>query len=169
MLYPNSLFYSNACLILIFSGIFCSIVRSLHVCKPYRDDADYYYPARKQISFFFLALSLQFPYVIEPDDPGMWLYVKLVAVIFYPMCFSLLIRRYYRNERLNNSHIRSLYFLVPMLSMLALLCLVLLPGNDLIERFETHITAGFVTLSLLLSIDFLLVSHGCATASTVPS
>lgn len=63
-------FYSLACYTFILSCTFCAIVRWCHMCHPFDKQGDYFYPARRQMTFFYAATALQLPYVLCPADPG---------------------------------------------------------------------------------------------------
>ena len=41
----SSLFCYSACLILIVTGLICSVIRWCHMCHPYNQKADYFYPS----------------------------------------------------------------------------------------------------------------------------
>lgn len=70
----SPIFYADACLIFIVSGIICAVVRWFHMCRPYSQEADYYYPARKQITFYYAAIMLQLPYFLSPMSEAAWQY-----------------------------------------------------------------------------------------------
>ena len=63
------IYYSLACFTYILSGVFGAIIRWCHMCHPYSEQGDYFYPARRQVTFFYGAVVLQFPYVLCPSDP----------------------------------------------------------------------------------------------------
>ena len=46
-------FYSLACYTYILSGVICAIVRWFHMCRPFDQRSDYFYPARRQVTFFY--------------------------------------------------------------------------------------------------------------------
>lgn len=66
------IYYSLACFTYILSGVFGAIIRWRHMCHPYSEQGDYFYPARRQVTFFYGAVVLQFPYVLCPSDPDAW-------------------------------------------------------------------------------------------------
>lgn len=57
------IFYALACFTYIIVGITCGIIRWCHMCHPYDKQADFFYPARRQVTFYFAATVLQFPYI----------------------------------------------------------------------------------------------------------
>lgn len=58
--------YSDACLVVIVTGLICATIRLCHMCRPFDKEKDYFYPARIQVSaaYAFIAL-LMIPYWLE--------------------------------------------------------------------------------------------------------
>lgn len=81
------LYCYTACLIYILSSVICGVIRWFHMCHPYDRNADYFYPGRKQALFFYSALLLQLPYLLWPDSPDTWTYVRVFGMLYYPVCF----------------------------------------------------------------------------------
>ena len=125
MNYPSvtDVLYADACLLLMTTSVICAIVRWAHMCRPYGEDGDYFYPARKQLTFFYAGVALQFPYFLSPADEGVWCYIRLLGLVYYPMCLSLLYSRYFHGRRLAGRK-RKLLFGIPMLVLAALLLLL---------------------------------------------
>lgn len=73
------IFYALACFTYIIVGITCGIIRWCHMCQPYDKQADFFYPARRQVTFYFAATVLQFPYILCPHDADLWFYVRSLA------------------------------------------------------------------------------------------
>lgn len=62
--------YSAGSLVFITAGLFCAYIRWNHMCKPFCENPDYFYPARKLVTLFFASIVLTFPYVLAPMDPA---------------------------------------------------------------------------------------------------
>lgn len=93
--------FSDACLAVILAGLFCAAIRWMHVCHQYGgQQTDYYFPARRQTTLFFAAIALQFPYVVHPNDAATWVYIQAFGVVYYPLCFSSLLQRYFERYSL---------------------------------------------------------------------
>lgn len=90
------IFYALACFTYIIVGITCGIIRWCHMCHPYDKQADFFYPARRQVTFYFAATVLQFPYILCPHDADLWFYVRSFGIIYYPMCAAMMFHRYFR-------------------------------------------------------------------------
>ncbi len=149
------IFYSLACFTFILSGVFGAVVRWCHMCHPYDEHGDDFYPARRQVVFFYAAVSLQFPYVLCPTDSGVWLYLCVFGIIYYPVCFAMLFQRYFRLGRMNRNWHSRLYFFLPLLLLGVMFLMVLFQFDSLIERYQFEIKIIFGKLSLLLSWRFV--------------
>lgn len=152
------IFYSLACFTFILSGVFGAIVRWCHMCRPYDKQGDFFYPARRQVTFFYAAIVLQFPYVLYPMDADIWLFVRSFGVVYYPVCFSMLFHRYFRMERLNHNWYSRLYFAMPFALLLLMLLLTLFCRGDYLTRHLEVWEWGVGIVSLLLF--FLFVREG---------
>ena len=148
----SDIFFADACLAYILAGIFCALVRWFHVCGPYSGDvADYYYPARRQLTFFYAVCILQFPYVIDPSGEATWIYVSIFGILYYPVCFALLFRRYFDRRNIYDSW-RGLLFTILPLVALCVLCIVSLTCGEWVEsRWHALMIAGGAVSLLLMS------------------
>lgn len=108
------LYCYTACLIYILSSVICGVIRWFHMCHPYDRNADYFYPGRKQALFFYSALLLQLPYLLWPDSPDTWTYVRVFGMLYYPVCFSMLFLRYFRGEQHHKKLRRALISVLPL-------------------------------------------------------
>lgn len=113
--------YSLVCYTYILTGIICAIFRWFHMCHPYDKQKEYFYPARRQITFFSGALVLQLPYVLAPKDPCVWDYIRAFYIIFYPLTFSMIFGRYFRSKGINHNWATRLLFTFPMIFIIGLL------------------------------------------------
>lgn len=86
----SDVLYADACLVFMVTGVICAAIRWFHMCRPYNENEDYFYPARKQVTFFLVAIAMQFPYFLNPSDSETWCYIRTFGVIFYPVCYAML-------------------------------------------------------------------------------
>lgn len=150
--------FAAACLAYILAGLFCGYTRWRHLCRPFNEERDKYYPCHKQVTFFFTAQVLQFPYLLNPADGQAWLYVRIFAVLYYPLCFTLMIRRYFRRQSPFYRHLDSVSFFAVMGILLTLMALVLIPGCDGLVRHEKAFMWGAAVLSIGLIMRLTQVS-----------
>lgn len=69
--------FAGAGLVFIVTGLICGFVRFRHCCRPFSEHEEYFYPARKQVAVFYAAVALSFPYILAPEDPAVWTYVRI--------------------------------------------------------------------------------------------
>lgn len=115
--------YSDACLVVIVTGLICATIRLCHMCRPFDKEKDYFYPARIQVSaaYAFIAL-LMIPYWLDPMNDAVMLAVRIAGIVFYPICFSLLFDRYFEGRRRH----APLYLAALSLTFTALLAFIVL-------------------------------------------
>lgn len=144
--------FSDACLALILAGIFCAAIRWLHVCHPYGGRlTDYYYPARRQMTFFFAATVLLFPYVLNPSDTATWTYVRCFGVLYFPTCFAMLLRRYFDRHSFYRNRKGRIAVGLPLALVCALGVLSQASG-DSVAAHSTEIFISFGTAGILLLV-----------------
>ena len=128
----NIQLYAYACLIFIITGVVCGIVRWNHMCRPFNENGDFHYPARRLVSFFYIAIALEFPYVLSPTTPDYWTYVKIFGIIFYPVCMTTLFSSYFFRKRLRDSILLKTYLFSAFALLLSLLAIALTMGGHVL-------------------------------------
>lgn len=94
--------------------VICSIIRWNHVCHEYRDREDYYFPARKIVSFMLAVQIFQLFYVFNVNSDASLLFVSLFGVLVIPPFFVMMEKRYYFFSPLRIKELL-LHFLFPSL------------------------------------------------------
>jgi len=141
--------YSAGCLIFITTGVICAYIRWNHMCRPFCENADYFYPARKLVTLFYASIALIFPYVLAPMDPAVWTYARTFAVLFYPVIFAVSIKHYFQLHNHEKCNLLwKLYTLAPYVIILTMLVTLLFGFNDWMVKHNTTVlyTAGFTSL-----------------------
>lgn len=144
-------FYSLACYTYILSGVICAIVRWFHMCRPFDQWSDYFYPARRQVTFFYAATALQLPYMLCPGDPGSWFFARSFGILYYPVCFALLYHRFFQMRHLWSKKLSIAYFCSPFLLLGALFVIVVFHQNDLLLPYKRLWECIMVCVSILLT------------------
>lgn len=144
-------FYSLACYTYILSGVICAVVRWFHMCRPFDQRSDYFYPARRQVTFFYAATALQLPYMLCPDDPGSWFFARSFGILYYPVCFALLYHRFFQMRHLWSKKLSIAYFCSPFLLLGALFVIVVFHQNDLLLPYKRLWECIMVCVSILLT------------------
>ena len=144
-------FYSLACYTYIISGVICAVVRWFHMCRPFDQRSDYFYPARRQVTFFYAATALQLPYMLCPGDPGSWFFARSFGILYYPVCFALLYHRFFQMRHLWSKKLSIAYFCSPFLLLGALFVIVVFHQNDLLLPYKRLWECIMVCVSILLT------------------
>ena len=111
-------------LIYIITGIICAVIRQFHVSDASnKKDSEYYYPARSVVSFFYVAIILQFPYILHPSDPATWDYIAMNGILYYPVCFATIYEKYFYSKSLLKRRSSLLLIVFPILLIIQLLIL----------------------------------------------
>lgn len=144
-------FYSLACYTYILSGVICAVVRWFHMCRPFDQRSDYFYPARRQVTFFYAATALQLPYMLCPGDSGSWFFARSFGILYYPVCFALLYHRFFQMRHLWSKKLSIAYFCSPFLLLGALFVIVVFHQNDLLLPYKRLWECIMVCVSILLT------------------
>lgn len=144
-------FYSLACYTYILSGVICAVIRWFHMCRPFDQRGDYFYPARRQVTFFYAATALQLPYMLCPGDPGSWFFARSFGILYYPVCFALLYHRFFQMRHLWSKKLSIAYFCSPFLLLGALFVIVVFHQNDLLLPYKRLWECIMVCVSILLT------------------
>ena len=145
-------FYSLACYTYILSGVICGVVRWFHMCHPFDRGGDFFYPARRQMTFFYTATALQLPYVLCPGDPGTWLFARSFGILYYPICFTILYHRYFQTDKPWRQWSAVTYFVTPFLLLGGLYFIVFFHQNNLLIPYKLTWEIAMGGVSILLSI-----------------
>lgn len=144
-------FYSLACYTYILSGVICGVVRWFHMCHPFDRGGDFFYPARRQMTFFYTATALQLPYVLCPGDPGTWLFARSFGILYYPVCFTFLYHRYFQTDNPWCQWLAVTYFVTPFLLLGGLFFIVVFHQDNLLIPYKLPWEIAMGSVSILLS------------------
>lgn len=150
-------FCADAALVFIVCCLVCATVRWFHMCRPYDKQEKYCYPARRQVALSYLVMGvLQLPYFLHPSDPGTIVYIELISILYFPMCFAIMFRVYFR-LKLFNKPLYDFAFAFDALLLLSLLLTTLCGGSGFIAAHSKAILAIGALLSLLLTAILLYI------------
>lgn len=152
----SDILYADACFLFMITGVICAIIRWVHMCRPYNENGDYFYPARKQVTFFYAAIVMQFPYFLFPSDNGVWCYIRIFGIIYYPVCYAMLFLRYFHWKKLAGWK-NWLFFSGPILLLFVLMLMALTTGGRWLEKQYDWIQYMMGALSIILTIRLLSV------------
>lgn len=143
---PTILYFAVA-LLHLFSVLYFAVIRWFHVCAPYRDNPDYYYPARKSLSLMCLFVLVELPYVLCPNSYVCFLTACVVLAWDYPLAATLVCGTYFKMK----SRYAFLQVLVDVI-LVAQVCfacaVIFFPSFCL--QYSTYIIIVIATISFLL-------------------
>ena len=150
-------FCADSALVFIVCCLVCATVRWVHMCRPYDKQEKYCYPARRQVAISYLVMGvLQLPYFLHPSDPGSIVYIELISILYFPMCFAIMFRVYFR-LKLFDKPLYDFAFAFDALLLLSLLLTTLCGGSGFIAAHSKAILAIGALLSLLLTAILLYI------------
>ena len=150
-------FCADAALVFIVCCLVCAAVRWFHMCRPYDKQEKYCYPARRQVAISYLVMGvLQLPYFLHPSDPGSIVYIELISILYFPMCFAIMLRVHFR-LKLFDKPLYDFAFAFAALLLLSLLLTTLCGGSGFIAAHSKAILAIGALLSLLLTAILLYI------------
>ena len=145
--------YSAGGLVFIVTGLIGAYVRWNHMCRPFDENPDYFYPARREVSVFYALLLLTFPYAMAPMDPSVLLYTRCFCVLFYPVCFAVLISKYFQLRKRQRRHPAAWYAYIcsPFAILSAMLIQVITGRCGWMLEHQNTVLSAVGALSLLLT------------------
>ena len=80
---------------MVCSSLFCAMVRYFHMCRPFDEHEEYFYPARKLITFVYACFAMPAVWLFRMDSPDAWFFVQVFLVLFLPGAAILSFRRFF--------------------------------------------------------------------------
>lgn len=142
----------TACFALIFSGVMCGTIRWFHMCRPYNKMGEYFYPARRQVTFFYTAFLLLLPYLMHIGSADAWLFARIFGILYLPVCSTMLIRCYFSEKDSKNKRLyrNGIVAVVPFACLLTLFVFALIGDNMLADSKNLILwTMGALGVGLL--------------------
>lgn len=156
---PESLIYTLTCYTFIVTSVVCAIIRWCHVCRPYSEQKEYYYPARRQVTFFLAAVVIQMPYVIRPMNADTWFFARTFGILYYPLFVAMIFNRYFYRRGMASDWTMRMYFLLVMTILLGMMfTAIFFNTRDVMGLLQPWLNMLTGTLSLLLSMRYVMVS-----------
>lgn len=109
------IYYAAVCLVMVCSSLFCALVRYFHLCRPFDEHEEYFYPARKLITFVYACFAMPAVWLFRMDSPDAWLFVQVFLVLFLPGAAVISFRRFFFYEK---KHRLPVFFIVGIMPFL---------------------------------------------------
>lgn len=151
------LFHYSATLVLLVTSLFCGIVRRFHLCRPFDQNADYFYPSRKFVCFYYWVLLSLVPYLFHLYNPDTWLFARCFFILYVPSFGAVVLQTYFFiNVRLRVIHYAATMVL-PSLLLLPL-WIIGLDGGDVLLPYYDIISCVALVISLVVLLDLMFVT-----------
>ena len=85
----EDLFFMAACFTLVLTYLFCGAIRWCNLWRPFNEDTDQLFPARRIMTINYLAAGLLIPCLFHPYSPDAWLCARSFFLLHIPT-FSIL-------------------------------------------------------------------------------
>lgn len=89
------IYYCLSNFLFVVTCMFCAIIRWFHVCHEYREQHQFYFPARKIVACMFAVQLLQSVYWLNVYSEEAFFFVSLFGVLIIPPFFVFIERRYF--------------------------------------------------------------------------
>jgi len=143
--------YFAIALLHVFSALYFAAVRWFHVCAPYKQHPDYYFPARKWLTLMCLFILVEVPYVLNPASHICFLTACIVLSWGYPLAAITCCFYYFRDvssSEKNSFVFRMMVGLVLAVETLFAILTMVVPGA--MEQYYAYIVVVISTVSVLL-------------------
>lgn len=154
----QDLIFSVSLATYVVASVIFAAVRWGHMCPPFGNHPDYYYPARKALVGCYLSNLLMAPAIFVPHDADAILQLRMLCLLASPFFCAMLMFCYF-GKMLGNSYWRKpVYALIAPFAVVALTAtvLVFLPGVQLEGVFcNVFFAAGGLLALVFLGCFFL--------------
>lgn len=113
----TDLLYGGICWTFIVCCIQCAAFRWFHLCHPYDQDPDFYYPARRYVCAYFLSQLLYLPFVLRPSEPHTLLYIRAAGLLVTATFLPLILNCYFRGRGKSRGKYERLCYVCPLVGI----------------------------------------------------
>ncbi len=141
-----------------FSALYFAVVRWCHVCAPYQQNPDYYYPARKWLTVMHLFVVCEIPYLLNPANDACFLSATMVLAWNYPLSAVIVCYTYFRERVAKSTPL--MWMVVPLMLSQVCYSVVALVVPNFCLQYYSYIVVIVSTVSFIL---FALLAIYCYT------
>lgn len=152
-----SLYSYSATLIAIVTSVIVAIVRWFHLCHPYDQNPDYFYPSRRFVTGYFFAVLLLTPYLFHWDSPDTWLFTRCFYIIYIPSFGAVALQNYFFIDIRRRIIHYCAIGLIPSILFLPLFILACI-GDNYLEDYYTLVSVTAVIVSLFVLTDLTFIT-----------
>ena len=138
----------------IITCFICALLRWFHVCHEYRNNINYFFPARRVITLMFGSQVLQSFYWMNVFSDTAFFYVAVFGVVAIPPFFTLMEQRFFFFKTISRKEVMTRLF-TPLLILIFILYFYFTSSN--IRPFVLPIQ--FISTILIL-VEMTTISRG---------
>lgn len=155
-----SYLYGLAAMVFITAGLVVAAVRWFHMCRPFDQNPQYYYPGRPFVVGIYLCSLFLLPYALRPDSADAWFLAKLYFLPVTLYHFTILLLSYFGNV-MQWKKWRVPMFIIGFpvaLSLLAAVVLALVPGDQAGRIFSVvFLLLGIIMTAVCLAAMWVVL------------
>lgn len=151
------LIYGGICWTFITSCVLCAVFRWFHLCRPYDQDPDYYYPARRFVCAFYLCQLLYLPFVVRPSEPHTLVYTRSVGLLLTTTFLPLILNRYFKSHIKPRCRYGNVCYVCPLVAMWVVGLITLFRPDNVFLCSPTLFLTAVGAVSVVMCVLFLRV------------
>lgn len=157
----EDLFFVAACFTLILTYLFCGAIRWCNLWRPFSEDTDQLFPARRVVTVNYLAAGLLIPCLFHPHSPDAWLCARCFFLIHIPTFSILTFQNYFFGNHKRNRRQNLLIGTLPIGLLLLLSGFACTGGNHLAGQQKAILSlTGIISLSLTIYLCLIIFRIG---------
>lgn len=152
---PVILFFAVA-LLHLFSVLYFAVVRWFHVCAPYKEHPDDFFPARKCLSLMCLFALVEIPYILNPYSHVCFLTACTVLAWNYPLAAVLACVAYFK---VKGQRVSQKVLVRVILCMEIVFAFAVMLAPAICQHHSLYIMVVIATISFMLYIVLAVACH----------
>ncbi len=124
------IYFCLANFLFVSTCLICALLKWFHICREYRGNVDYFFPARKVVTFMFATQILQSLYWLDVFSDTIFFYAAVFGVVVIPPFFVMMESRFFFFKPIYAIEVAK-HFLLPFLILFFILFCIFNPSINL--------------------------------------
>ena len=156
----EDLFFMAACFTLVLTYLFCGAIRWCNLWRPFNEDTDQLFPARRIVTINYLAAGLLIPCLFHPYSPDAWLCARSFFLLHIPTFSILTFQSFFFGHYKKNKRQILLIGAIPIGLLLLLSGFACAGGNHLAGQQKMILSlVGIISNHLRIAGNLLVPDH----------
>lgn len=157
----EDLFFMAACFTLVLTYLFCGAIRWCNLWRPFNEDTDQLFPARRIVTINYLAAGLLIPCLFHPFSPDAWLCARSFFLLHIPTFSILTFQSFFFGHYKKNKRQILLIGAIPIGLLLLLSGFACAGGNHLAGQQKMILSlVGIISVSLATYLCLIIFRLG---------